>query len=108
MAAFYINNSSGVLVRVERVDSSYAYLTILGKLQSSYAMPRAVYDSTFVYTHRPANLGEVTPEAEKMLPANAPDEWKTSVLATPVAADPEPQSVTLASGAATFTLDDGE
>jgi hypothetical protein len=65
-------------VRVERTDASYAYLTVLSRLPSSYAMPRAEYDSTFVHRFRPAGIDEVMKAEDALddLPANAPAEWR--------------------------------
>src|SRR4051812_23138414 len=91
MARMFINKDSGALVRVDRVDASYAYLTVLATLPSHYAMPRVEYDNTFIHLFRPADTGEINAAAEEAeLPANAPDEWRrTAAAAATETAEPE-------------------
>lgn len=84
MARMFINKDSGALVRVDRVDASFAYITVLAKLPSTFAMPRREYDTTFIHLFRPAETGEIeAAEAELELPANAPASWR------PAAPEPE-------------------
>jgi hypothetical protein len=73
-------SSSGAIVRVERVDDSYATIVTLLPTPAKYMMPKKEYDTVFVRSFRPAteeDLEALNQEYKTFkLPANAPDDWK--------------------------------
>lgn len=74
----FANRTSGALCRVDRVDASYATLSILTPSQSKYMMPIKEYDTLFVRSWRPAELSDLEALGDSegfRYPANAPLEW---------------------------------
>lgn len=75
----FTNNSSGAIVRVSRVDASYATVETLLPKPAKYMMPIKEYDSVFIRTFRPAtdkDLEALDDKKNFRLPENAPDSWK--------------------------------
>lgn len=74
----FANKETGILSRVERVDSAFAHIVVLPngrQLGSAWAMPLADYDATFALRMEPMAAGAGADLSDMRLPANAPDSW---------------------------------
>lgn len=80
MRNLFVNKSSGAIVRVERVDDSYATINTLLPKPAKYMMPAKEYNTIFVRNFRIAtdkDLDALNDQyREFKLPTNAPDDWK--------------------------------
>jgi len=80
MRNLFANKGSGAIVRVERVDDSYATIATLLPSPAKYMMPLKEYDTVFIKSFRPATDDDLDRLNEKYkefrLPKNAPEEWK--------------------------------
>lgn len=76
----FVNKSSGAIVRVERVDDSYATIVTLLPRPAKYMMPAKEYNTIFIRNFRIATDKDLDalddPFREFKLPTNAPDDWK--------------------------------
>jgi hypothetical protein len=63
---------SGQVVRVDAVDASFAKLTVLKALPSTFSMPVADYDTVFAQRYRVIDAGDMNLPPEYRPPANAP------------------------------------
>jgi len=77
LKSFFVNRSSGILVRVSEVNDHYATIESLTGNPGVYRMPVAQYDATFVAGYRPAVESDLAPltNMEFRYPANAPSDW---------------------------------
>lgn len=80
MRNLFVNKGSNAIVRIERVDDSYATVVTLLPKTAKYMMPKKEYDTIFVSQFRPATDKDIDALNELyktfVLPANAPDSWK--------------------------------
>ncbi len=77
LTAFFVNRSSGILVRVTEVNDSYATIESLTGNPGVYRMPVKAYDEVFVAGYRPAAEDDLRPLTNTAFryPANAPEDW---------------------------------
>lgn len=80
MRNLFVNKSSGAIVRVERVDDSFATIATLLPRPAKYMMPRREYDTVFIRSFRMATDEDLDALNDQwqtfVLPANAPADWK--------------------------------
>lgn len=78
MRNLFVNRTTGALGRIDRIDASFATLSVLAPGASKYMMPIREYDTTFVNQWRPAQEAdlEILNDVPSFRPpANAPAGW---------------------------------
>lgn len=77
--AHFVNRENGVMSRVQKVDTTYAYIAVLSATPSSWAMPVQQYDATWARTHVPIDMGR-TEVPEKYRPPADVSVWEDPSL----------------------------
>ena len=74
----FVNRVTGSLCRIDRIDASFATLSVIAPTPSKYMMPIKEYDVHFIRSWRPAKEADfeaLNAEPSFRLPLNAPSGW---------------------------------
>lgn len=75
MSNYFVKRDSGQTIRVEKVTEHYASIVVVRELISTFMMPVAEYDTTFVLKYLPLDIGKMQVPEGFRPPANA-DHWE--------------------------------